>query len=75
MHRVGGHGANGLGPIADHVDGLAGGERGAVPVRQCRLIVLRIDGVRDQPVLGEIELVGGDAVFADIGKDGVDRRL
>ena len=62
LHRIGGHGADAVGPGADLLDGLAGRQRRAVPARQRRLVVLGIDGVGDQPVLGAIELVGGDAI-------------
>ena len=68
LHRVGGDGADAVGPGFDHVDGLAAGDRGAIPARERRLIVLGVDRVGDQPVLGAVELVGVDAVLDDVGK-------
>ncbi len=75
LNGVGGHRADAVGPGADHVDGLAGRQRRAVPARQGRLIVLGVDRVRDQPVLGAIEFVGGDAVRDDVVEDGIDALL
>ena len=73
LARLGGDGADAVGPSCDHLDGLAGRQI-AAPYQRAkrRLIVLGIDRIGDQPGLGAVELVGGDAVLDDVGEHGVD---
>src|SRR6202035_5756424 len=47
LHGIGRDGADMVGPGLDHVDGLAAGDRRAVPARERRLIVLSIDRFGD----------------------------
>ena len=74
-HLVGRDGADAVGPGLHAVDGQAGGQRRAIPARQRALAVLRIDRIGDQPVLGALELLGGDALVDQVGDHRVDRAL
>ena len=49
-----------LGPARHVLDRQPGRQRGAVPARQRGLVVLRIDGVGDEPRLGPLQIVGVD---------------
>ena len=76
LHRVGGDGANAVRPGCGPCSTVcAGRQRRAVPARQRRLVVLGVDRIRNEPVLGAVELVGGNAMLDDIGEHGVDRRF
>ncbi len=62
LHLRGGDGADAVGPTQHVVDRFTGGERRAVPARHGRLIVLRVDRIRDQAGLGTLQFLGGDAL-------------
>ena len=60
---------NAVRPSVDIFDRLPGGERGAVPTRQSRLVILGIDGVGDQPSFGAVEFIAADALGNQLGED------
>ena len=62
-------------PGLDIVDGLPGGERRADRARPPAQGIAGIDGAREQPLLGALHLVNGDAGAEELGDLGVHRRL
>src|SRR5258707_14143333 len=60
---LGGDGANPVGPASDIVDRKPGGERAAIPARQCRLVVLGVDRLRNQLGLDPLEIFGAGGVL------------
>src|SRR5262249_11093743 len=73
LHRLCADQPDAIGPGAHLLDARAGYERGAIPLRPRPLIVVCVDCVGDHPVLGALELFGGDAVLDDVGEHYVDR--
>ena len=55
------------------LDGAAGAERRAIPLREGRLAVLRVDGVGDQTCFGPGEISGVDAIASDLRDNARDR--
>src|SRR3954452_3019523 len=66
-HLLGGDGADAIRTASDIVDARTRGERRAVPAREARLVVLRVDRSRNQLGLDALQILGADGVLRDIG--------
>src|SRR6266576_4926252 len=71
----GSDGAYAIRPASDVIDAQAGGERAAIPARQRRLIVLGVDGFRDQLRLDALKILGAHRILCDLRYHAVDHLL